>query len=91
MKPLLDARVAINAAVAATQNYAARFLDHDPEDGDHVVPGGDDRRQRGERDLGGTGEHDPHDVLLSIGGVAARRGGDATPPQGCGEPACILG
>ncbi len=39
MKPLLDARVAINAAVAATQNYAARFLDHDPEDGDHVVPG----------------------------------------------------
>lgn len=39
MKPMLDARVAINAAVAATRNYVELVADHDPDDGDHVVPG----------------------------------------------------
>lgn len=39
MKPFLSATVALNAAVAAAQNYADLVTDHDPDDGDHVVPG----------------------------------------------------
>ena len=39
MKPLVDARLAIDAAVLAAKNYADLVTDRDPDDGEHVVPG----------------------------------------------------
>jgi hypothetical protein len=39
MKALLSSDVMLNAAVAAATNYAGIVTDHDPGDGDHVVPG----------------------------------------------------
>jgi hypothetical protein len=39
MKTLINAELAINAAVAAATNYASLVTDRDPDDGDHVVPG----------------------------------------------------
>jgi hypothetical protein len=39
MKILINAEVAINAAVQAAQHYADIVTDHDPDDGEHVVPG----------------------------------------------------
>ena len=39
MKNLVSAEVTLNAAVAAAKGYAAMVTDHDPDDGDHVVPG----------------------------------------------------
>jgi hypothetical protein len=39
VKTRINAEVAINAAVAAAQHYADIVTDHDPDDGDHVVPG----------------------------------------------------
>lgn len=39
MKGFLSATIALDAAVAAAQNYTSLVTDHDPNDGDHVVPG----------------------------------------------------
>jgi len=39
MKSVLSAELAIDAAVAAAQKYVDLVVDHDPDDGDHVVPG----------------------------------------------------
>ena len=39
MKDFVSAEITLNAAVAAAKGYAAMVTDHDPEDGDHVVPG----------------------------------------------------
>jgi hypothetical protein len=39
MKALLSSDVMLDAAVAAARNYAGIVTDHDPGDGDHVVPG----------------------------------------------------
>ena len=39
MKALLSSDVMLDAAVAAARNYAGLVTDHDPGDGDHVVPG----------------------------------------------------
>lgn len=39
MKALLSSEVMLDAAVAAARNYAGLVTDHDPGDGDHVVPG----------------------------------------------------
>ncbi len=39
MKALINAEVAIQAAVSAAQNYADIVTDRDPDDGEHVVPG----------------------------------------------------
>ncbi len=39
MKINLSATIALDAAVAASMNYSAIVTDHDPGDGDHVVPG----------------------------------------------------
>lgn len=39
MKALLSSEVMLDAAVAAAKNYAGLVTDHDPSDGDHVVPG----------------------------------------------------
>lgn len=39
MKALLSSEVMLDAAVAAAKNYAGLVADHDPGDGDHVVPG----------------------------------------------------
>lgn len=39
MKAFLNADVAINAAITAATDYAGIVTDHDPEDGNHVVPG----------------------------------------------------
>ena len=39
MNPMLSAQIAIDAAVAAAQKYVDLVIDHDPDDGDHVVPG----------------------------------------------------
>jgi hypothetical protein len=39
MQQFLTSTVALDAAVAAAQNYASLVVDHDPGDGDHVVPG----------------------------------------------------
>lgn len=36
---VIDSLMAVDAAVAAAANYASLVLDHDPGDGDHVVPG----------------------------------------------------
>lgn len=38
MKNFMDAGVALNVAQAAALNYAAYVTDHDPDDGDNVVP-----------------------------------------------------
>lgn len=38
MKYAIDARIAIDAAKAASLNYAGLVTDHDPDDGDNVVP-----------------------------------------------------
>ena len=39
MKALINAEVAIQAAVSAAQSYADIVTDRDPDDGEHVVPG----------------------------------------------------
>lgn len=39
MKEFLSSAVALEAAVSAAMNYAGFVTDHDPDDGDHVVPG----------------------------------------------------
>ncbi|MEJ8848345.1 hypothetical protein [Variovorax rhizosphaerae] len=39
MKNYMTAAVALDAALSASVNYAAFVTDHDPDDGDHVVPG----------------------------------------------------
>jgi hypothetical protein len=39
MKALINADVAIQAAVSAAKNYADIITDRDPDDGEHVVPG----------------------------------------------------
>jgi hypothetical protein len=39
MKALINAEVAIQAAVSAATNYADIVTDRDPDDGEHVVPG----------------------------------------------------
>jgi len=39
MKEYLSSAVALEAAVSAATNYASFVTDHDPDDGDHVVPG----------------------------------------------------
>jgi len=39
MQQFLTATVALDAAVSAAQKYASLAVDHDPGDGDHVVPG----------------------------------------------------
>jgi hypothetical protein len=39
MQQFLTSTVALDAAVSAAQNYASLIVDHDPGDGDHVVPG----------------------------------------------------
>ena len=39
MKVLVNAEVAIQAAMSAAQNYADLVTDRDPDDGEHVVPG----------------------------------------------------
>ena len=39
MKGYLSPAVALESAVAAAKNYADFLTDHDPDDGDHVVPG----------------------------------------------------
>ncbi len=39
MKAFLNATVAINAAITAATDYAGIVTDHDPDDGNHVVPG----------------------------------------------------
>jgi hypothetical protein len=39
MKAQIHANLAIEAAVAAAKNYADLVTDHDPGDGEHVVPG----------------------------------------------------
>lgn len=39
MKTIVNADVAIQAAVKAAQNYADLVTDRDPDDGEHVVPG----------------------------------------------------
>lgn len=39
MKALINAELAIQAAVSAAQNYADIVTDRDPDDGEHVVPG----------------------------------------------------
>ena len=39
MKAMIDAQVAMTAALEATRNYVELVEDHDPDDGDHVVPG----------------------------------------------------
>jgi hypothetical protein len=39
MKAFLNSAVALDAAIAAATHYADLVTDHDPDDGDHVVPG----------------------------------------------------
>ncbi len=39
MKSIVNADVAIQAAVKAAKNYADLITDRDPDDGEHVVPG----------------------------------------------------
>jgi hypothetical protein len=39
MKSLINANLAIQAAVNAAQHYTDIVTDHDPDDGEHVVPG----------------------------------------------------
>jgi len=39
MQRVVDAQVALESAVAAVGSYAGLVTDHDPDDGDHVVPG----------------------------------------------------
>ncbi|MGJ7497166.1 hypothetical protein ACSFA8_19050 [Variovorax sp. RT4R15] len=39
MKNFMNAAIALDAAKAASMNYAGIVTDHDPADGDHVVPG----------------------------------------------------
>ena len=39
MKNFLSSTIALDAAVSAARKYASIVTDHDPDDGDHVVPG----------------------------------------------------
>lgn len=39
MKPTVSSQVVLEAALAAAKDYADLITDHDPGDGDHVVPG----------------------------------------------------
>jgi hypothetical protein len=39
MQQFLSAPVVLDAAISAAQKYASLVVDHDPNDGDHVVPG----------------------------------------------------
>jgi hypothetical protein len=39
MKSIVNAEIAIQAAVKAARDYADLVTDHDPDDGEHVVPG----------------------------------------------------
>ena len=39
MKTIVNADLALQAAVKAAQNYADLVTDRDPDDGEHVVPG----------------------------------------------------
>ena len=39
MKNFLSSTLALDAAVSAARKYASIVTDHDPDDGDHVVPG----------------------------------------------------
>jgi hypothetical protein len=39
MEKLIHADLVMSAALAAAQNYTDLVVDHDPDDGDHVVPG----------------------------------------------------
>src|SRR5438093_13571359 len=39
MERVVSSDLALDATVAAVANYASLIVEHDPDDGDHVVPG----------------------------------------------------